>query len=198
LGYKHEMVRRHVNDGKRYGIRVKYSIDPEDNIGWGKGKAFKHALLNNIIDGSKRTLVTFPDDIMLDDGIYARFMQDHLEAVSRYGVYASIALIDKVEYPYGTAKLDDNNNIVEFIEKPMLPIPTSIGLYIFEPKVYDIINKHIDMDSPKAVELESLIFPILAEKGLLHGFIIDSSSWLPVNTLKEYEKAIKVLVNHTG
>ncbi|MEM2101526.1 MAG: nucleotidyltransferase family protein [Candidatus Nitrosocaldus sp.] len=198
LGYKHEMVRRHVNDGKRYGIRVKYSIDPEDNIGWGKGKAFKNALLNNIIDGSKRTLVTFPDDIMLDDGIYARFMQDHLEAVSRYGVYASIALIDKVEYPYGTAKLDDNNNIVEFIEKPMLPIPTSIGLYIFEPKVYDIINKHIDMDSPKAVELESLIFPILAEKGLLHGFIIDSSSWLPVNTLKEYEKAIKVLVNHTG
>lgn len=197
LGYKHEMVRRHVDDGKRYGIRVKYSIDPENNIGWGKGKAFKYALLNNIIDRRKRTIVTFPDDIMLDDGIYARFMQEHLEAVSRYGVYASITLIDKVEYPYGTAKLDDSNNIVEFIEKPMLTIPTSIGLYIFEPKVYDMINEYIDMNSQKAVELESVIFPILAKKGLLHGFIINSGSWLSINTLKEYEKAIKVLVNRT-
>ncbi|MEM2923339.1 MAG: sugar phosphate nucleotidyltransferase [Candidatus Nitrosocaldus sp.] len=197
LGYKHEMVREYVRDGERYGIRVRYSVDPQQNIGWGKGKAFKYALLNNIIDRSKRTLVTFPDDIMLDNGIYARFMQDHLEAVSRHGVYASIALINKVEYPYGTAKLDDSNNIVEFIEKPMLTIPTSIGLYIFEPKVYTIIDEHIDMNSPKAVELESVIFPILAKRGLLHGFIINSNSWLPINTLKEYEKAINVLINRT-
>ncbi|MEM3915545.1 MAG: sugar phosphate nucleotidyltransferase [Candidatus Nitrosocaldus sp.] len=197
LGYKHEMVKEHVRDGERYGIKVKYSIDPKHSIGWGKGKAFKYALLNNTIDRSRRTLVTFPDDIMLEDGIYAKFMQDHLEAVSRYGVYASITLIDKVEYPYGIAKLDDSNNIVEFIEKPMLSIPTSIGLYIFEPAVYSIIDEHVDMDNPKAVELESVIFPILAERGLLHGFIIDSNSWLPINTLKEYERAIKVLVNHT-
>ncbi|MFN4337215.1 MAG: NDP-sugar synthase [Candidatus Nitrosocaldus sp.] len=196
LGYKHEMVREYVRDGKRYDIKVRYSIDPEDNIGWGKGKAFKYALLNNAIDRSKRTLVTFPDDILVEDGIYARFMQNHLEAVNRYGVSASIALVDKVEYPYGTAELDANNNIVKFIEKPMINIHTSIGLYIFEPEVYTIIDEHIDMNNPSSVELESLIFPILAERGLLHGFIVDTGSWLPINTLKEYERAIKVLVNH--
>lgn len=197
LGYKHEMVKEHIDDGKRYGISVRYSIDPDNSIGWGKGKAFKHALLNNTIDRRKRTLITFPDDIILEDKVYSRFVQDHLEAVAKYGVYASIALIDRVEYPYGTAKLDANNNmmIVEFKEKPMLNIPTSIGLYIFEPEVYTIINEHIDMSSPKAVELESVIFPVLAERGVLHGFIIDSDSWLPINTLKEYERAIKVLVN---
>ncbi len=197
LGYKHEMVREYIRDGKRYGIKVRYSIDPEGSVGWGKGKAFKYALLNNAIDSKKRTLVTFPDDILVEDCIYARFLQDHLEAVSRYGVYASIALVDKVEYPYGSAELDANNNIVKFVEKPMLNIHTSIGLYILEPEVYAIIDEHIDMGSQKAVELESVIFPILAERGLLHGFIINSGSWLPINTLKEYEKAIKVLVNHT-
>ncbi|MCS6767892.1 MAG: sugar phosphate nucleotidyltransferase [Candidatus Nitrosocaldus sp.] len=195
LGYKHEMVREHVMDGARYGIRMRYSVDPDNNIGWGKGKAFKHALLNHTIDSSKRTLVTFPDDILLEDGVYARFMQDHIEAVSRHGVYASIALVDKVEYPYGTAELDANNNITRFVEKPMLNIPTSIGLYAFEPEVYTIIDEHVDMSSPKAIELESVIFPILAGRGLLHGFLIDHRSWLPINTLKEYEKAIKALVN---
>jgi NDP-sugar pyrophosphorylase family protein len=78
----------------------------------------------------------------------------------------------------------------------MLSIPTSIGLYAFEPKVYEIIDDLVDIDKDGSIELESVIFPKLAEMRRLASFFVDYSKWLPINTLKEYEKALRVLNTH--
>ena len=53
LGHKAELVMDHVGDGKKVRRKVTYSVDPVDAIGWGKGKAFKYALVNNKIDMDK-------------------------------------------------------------------------------------------------------------------------------------------------
>ncbi len=193
LGYKAELVIKYIQATYNSNdISIRYSIDPDGRVGWGKGKAFKYALLNNSIDRSKRSLVTFPDDVILDDLIYPRFMDAHVKNAFN-GSYATIALVDGVEYPYGVAELDEYGRITSFKEKPVLKIPTSIGLYAFEPQVYNIIEEVVDMNKDAPIELESVVFPKLVESKRLSSFILDHRYWLPINTLKEYEKALKVL-----
>ena len=46
-GYKHEYIENHVGDGSRYGVSVKYSVEPETVKG--KGKALKYALMSFIL-----------------------------------------------------------------------------------------------------------------------------------------------------
>jgi mannose-1-phosphate guanylyltransferase len=208
LGYKAEEVIKHVegkyNNNKNKNkssaaddnnITVKYSIDPSNRLGWGKAKAFKYALMNNKIDYGKRSLVTFPDDIILDDNIYLQFINAHVKNVLAKGSYATIALVNCIEYPYGVAEVDKDGNITLLKEKPLLNIPTSIGLYAFEPKVYEMIDELIEVEGKERQELESIILPKLAEIGRLASFFVDYSKWLPINTIKDYEIALSIFAN---
>jgi len=194
VGHMHEHVMRHVGYGRKYGIEINYSIDPANVLGWGKGKALKHALQNNAINRSMRSIIVFPDDIIMEDGIYSAFLAQHLRAVRRHGVLASTVLVAETEYPYGVATVKGNGIISNFTEKPLIEKPTSTGVYALEPGVYDIIDEQIDLDEPGPVEFESAVFPMLAKKQKLFGFFIPTNKWLPINTLKEYEHATKVLI----
>jgi NDP-sugar pyrophosphorylase family protein len=193
LGHKHELVTQHVGDGNKYGIKARHSIDPDSVLGWGKGKAFKHALLTKRIDSSKRCIIVFPDDILLEDHIYSNLLMNHVEAQQKQGITASSLLVPGTEYPYGVAELDENGVVQSFTEKPFLDKPTSVGVYIFEPAVYDIIQNKISLDDPSPVDLESTIMPELVTERRLAGMIMSSKKWIPVNTMKEYEQAVKIL-----
>ncbi|MFQ5940579.1 MAG: NDP-sugar synthase [Nitrososphaerales archaeon] len=192
LGHRHELVMQHLGDGSKYNIEAKYSVESQSSIGWGKAKAFKHALRSGI-DLSRRSIVVFPDDIILERDFYSRFLMNHLEAVQKHRVLASAVLVPDAEYPYGVAKVDSSGMILGFTEKPLIKRPTSVGIYAFEPQVYGIVEETIDLDEQGAVELESTIFPLLARKHKLFSFFISRNKWLPINTVKEYERAIKVL-----
>jgi len=194
LGHMHEHVLQHIGDGSRYGIKINYSIDPPSITGWGKGKALKYALNNNIINRSMRSIVVFPDDIIMEDGIYSAFLSKHLQAVRSYGVLASAVLVPGTEYPYGVARVRSNGMIVNCTEKPLITKPTSTGIYAFESQVYEIVDKKIKLDEPGPVELESVVLPTLARKQKLFGFFIPRNKWLPINTMKEYERATKIII----
>lgn len=192
LGYKHEEVLGYI---KRYrNMKMRYSVDANTN--WGKGKALKYAVLNHTIDRNKRALVTFPDDIILDSFVYKRLIEEHINAVKKYDILATVMLVSGIRYPYGVAKLAENNLIYEFEEKPFIEIPTNIGIYLFEPKVYDLVMSEIDLDYPGSLELENTVMPILAKEKRLNGFIIDAKKWLPINTKKDYEYALKAFAVH--
>ncbi|HEX2014474.1 MAG TPA: sugar phosphate nucleotidyltransferase, partial [Nitrososphaera sp.] len=162
LGHKADMVMDHVGDGSRYGIKVTYSIDPVNAIGWGKGKAFKHALVNNKIDTTKRSLVVFPDDIVTEDRIFSRLLMHHADSMRKNATSATIVLVPGTEYPYGVAEVDGSGIVMKFTEKPQVNVATSIGMYAFEPDTYEIIREHIDLDNPMPVEFESVVLPRLA------------------------------------
>ena len=154
LGHMHELVMEHIGDGRKYGIEVTYSIDPVSNMGWGKGKALKHALQSGKVDKSERSIIVFPDDIILDDDVYLRFLSSHIEAVRKHGIFASLILVPGTEYPYGVAKIDSKGRIVKFTEKPLIRKPTSTGIYIFEPQVYEVVEDKVSIEELGAVEIE--------------------------------------------
>jgi NDP-sugar pyrophosphorylase family protein len=192
LGHKHEMVTEHVGNGSRYGIEAKFSIDPPSILGWGKGKAFKYALQMNKIDPSKRSIVVFPDDLILEEEIFAKFLLNHLESMRKNHVFASTLLVPGTEYPYGVAEVDEDGLVQKFTEKPFMDKPTSVGVYIFEPEVYQTVHDLINLDDPRPVDLESTIMPNLVIAKKLASCFIASNKWIPINTMKEYEQAIKV------
>lgn len=193
LGHKAEMVMEYIGDGGKYGIKATYSVDPANAIGWGKGKAFKHALVNNKIDTSKRSLVVFPDDIVLEDKIFSRLLMHHADSMRRNATSATIVLVPGTEYPYGVADVDESGIVSKFTEKPMVNVATSIGMYAFEPDTYDIIRDKISLEEPRPIEFESIVLPQLASEQKLASMFIETKNWVPINTLKEYENAIKVL-----
>ena len=193
LGHKHELVMEHIGNERKYGIEASYSIDPVTSTGWGKGKALKHALQNGAIDRSRRSIIVFPDDIILENNVYTRFLSNHIEAVHENGILASVILVPGTQYPYGVAKIDSKNRIVEFTEKPFIRKTTSTGIYAFEPQVYEIVERQINLEKRGVVELESTILPLLSKELKFSSFFIESDKWLPINTLKEYEHAMKFL-----
>ncbi|MGC8935630.1 MAG: nucleotidyltransferase family protein, partial [Thermoproteota archaeon] len=151
-------------------------------------KALKHAIETGAVDTSRRSLIAFPDDVFTERTLVTRFLLSHVEAVNRNKVLASIVLASAIDLPYGVAKVDSNNIVTKFKEKPTLNILTSAGLYILEPEVYKIILQNISLEETKQVELEETILPMLAEKRKLYAFVIPRNTWLPVNTLKELEQ----------
>jgi NDP-sugar pyrophosphorylase family protein len=187
VGYKAEQIMQHVGNGEKYGVKVRYCLDPKvGNVG--KAKALKHAIETGAVDTSRRSLIAFPDDVFTERTLVTRFLLSHVEAVNRIKVLASIVLVSAIDLPYGVAKVDSNNIVTKFKEKPTLNILTSAGLYILEPEVYKIILQNISLEETKQVELEETILPMLAEKRKLYAFIIPRNTWLPVNTLKELEQ----------
>lgn len=194
LGHKHEMVTQYLGDGSRYGITARFSIDPDTTMGCGKGKAFKYALTKEKIDTSKRCMIVFPDDLILVPNVHLKFLAHHLECATRYGIDASAMLVPGTEYPYGVALIDDDKGLIYgFAEKPIIDKPTSVGIYIFEHNVYDIVRTLIPLDNASPVELESTILPFLAKNRKLGSFFIPTDSWLPINTMKEHERAGRLI-----
>jgi NDP-sugar pyrophosphorylase family protein len=118
----------------------------------------------------------------------------HASTARKYATLASMLLVPGTDYPYGVAEVDNISGIItNFTEKPFLKILTSAGVYLFEPDVYEIIDSKIRLENESPVDLESTIMPELVKIGKLSSMIISSDKWMPINTMKEYEKVLKVL-----
>jgi NDP-sugar pyrophosphorylase family protein len=174
------------------GYNIRYALDPPLKK-VGKGKALKHALDTGVLDPNRRIFVVFPDDLFLDGSLPLRFLASHLEAVNRLGVWGSVAVTSGLQLPYGYVEIDTHGLATSFKEKPVLPIHVSIGLYIFEPPALRLLQETVNMNTEEVVEFENTLLPMLAEKNKLHVFIVPRDAWLPINTLKELEDALKVL-----
>lgn len=192
LGHGHKQVSSHVN-GLDVKQRITYSVDPETPLGWGKGKAFKHALLNGTISRAKRSIIVFPDDIVLDDFIHTKLLSFHKNTAAINGVTASLVVVPRVQVPYGIAHVRMDGLVTNFEEKPMVELAASVGVYLFEPQVYSLIDQSIDLSDPLPTDLESTIIPSLVNEHKVSALFTDSENWLPVNTIKEFEFAKKIL-----
>jgi NDP-sugar pyrophosphorylase family protein len=191
LGYMHGQIEEHIEKmGYKDRFNIEVSIDPTTE-NWGKGKALKYALQQNKIK-KERFIVSFPDDLKLDNSLPLKFILQHLTFVSKCNSLGTITLVNGIEFPFGVAKLNGEGKVISFIEKPLVDTLTSIGLYAFEKDVLDIINYKIDLSAPKTIEFEDVVIPYLASQGKLYSLVVPPDVWLPVNDLKSYEKATKL------
>lgn len=193
VGHMHEDVENHVGDGSKYGVNVRYSVDPEGLKKVGKGKALKHAIQTGKIDLNKRSIIAYPDDIFLDENLPVFLLERHLEIKDSRNTVATIVCAAGTEYPYGVVLSYDGNVVDEFLEKPVLQVPTNTGLLAVEPEFYGMIEENVEMDAEDAIEFEKVVLPKIVKVGKLNRVLIPSGTWIPINTQKELENAEKVL-----
>jgi NDP-sugar pyrophosphorylase family protein len=190
-GFLHEEVEKHVGDGSRYGVSIRYCVDPQIKK-VGKGKALKNAIQQGAIDLNKRAMIAYPDDIFLDEDLPLKLLKKHLELKEK-NILATVACAEGIEYPYGVALAYDGEIVDEFFEKPIALLPSAIGLYVMEPEVFKIVEEKVDMNDEEAVEFENVVFPYLAKNKKLGRFLVGIGKWIPINTQKELENAEKIL-----
>jgi NDP-sugar pyrophosphorylase family protein len=176
-GYLKDQIMGYVGDGSQLGVQVSYVVEPE-GVTFGTAGSLK--LAAHLLD--ETFLVVQADvvsEISLND--MARFHSDKQGEVS-------IALTN-VEDPsaYGVAIVDEENEIVKFVEKPAPgTVPSNLvstGFYILEPEVLDYVEN-------EKWDFAKDLFPYLMRLGQhLFGYTSDSF-WVDVGELKGYLKGV--------
>ncbi len=130
-GPNKEQVMETIGNGERWGVSITY-IEQK----YPKGLA--HAVLI-----SQEFIQDDPFVMYLGDNLLKEGIQQFVQEFERSGCAANI-LLTHVRNPqqFGVAKLDDNGNVVQLIEKPKDP-PSDlalVGIYAFRAPVFEAVN----------------------------------------------------------
>ncbi len=188
LGHGGDKLKEYIGDGKRFGINAKFSIEHEK---LGKAGALKYALDNNVIDRTRPCIITYPDDLILNKDFPKQLVRRH-ELGREKGCLATVVRVNKTQYRYGVVKTDDEGFVISFEEKPFVMMPANVAIYVLEPEVYGIIDKHVDLEK-KPIDFEDVVVPELVRRRVLYSFTMPYESWIPINEEKEFRQAEKAV-----
>ncbi len=192
-GYQDKEVTSHIENAGWRNLQIVKAYDYAKGIG--KGKAFKHALMQGKIDRTRRSLMVWPDDVFVDPKLPARVLGEHLAAVRKFHVLVSDVVEKAYRFPMGVVRADKRGLVMRFDEKPLIPLLVSTGMRIFEPGSYRYFMDMIDLKKEGSVEFENAVLPTLARKKKVYAVRIPSDSWVQINTQKELEQAQKLVAN---
>jgi D-glycero-alpha-D-manno-heptose 1-phosphate guanylyltransferase len=166
VGYKRTHIQRYVGKGRKWGLRVTYSIEKEL---LGTGGAVKNA--ERLIPGKR--LLVINGDTFLDVNL-KELVQFH----RRHEALATLAMVNVVDdQRYGSMRVDGKSRITTFLEKGEMPAsnkleegsrPINGGVYVFEKKLLNAIR------ASRPVSLEKKVFPRLVARKQMYGFLRDA------------------------
>lgn len=171
VGYLDELLMAYLGDGSKFGVPVTYSREATP---LGTAGPLK------LIQGLDSTFLVMNGDILttLD---YEALLDYH----RRRQATATIAVFRRpVHIDFGVVKMDSNNCLFDYIEKPDLHYEVSMGVYVFEPRVLDYIPENEYFDFP------TLVKTLLAAGQLVVGYP-HHGYWLDLGRKEDYERAIE-------
>lgn len=169
-----DVIRRHFGDGRRWGVKIEYAVEP---FPMGTAGAIKNAerFFNDCFLVFNADIVHLPELIPL------------LEFHRQHGGVATIALTE-VEDPtsYGVVEQDDTGRILRFVEKPRPEEAPSnrinAGLYILEPDVFRYIP------AQREVSIERETFPRLIQDSAGVYGMVSRGYWRDMGTPSRYRQ----------
>lgn len=178
LGVAHlkEEIIDYLGDGSSFGIDITYSTHTVEG---GTGEGFRLAI-NRYVNED----VFFA---MNGDQITDLKLKDLADFHLQHSPVATIAMTNP-HCPYGHIKFDEQNNVVEFVEKPFCPHANcSAGVYVFKKEILNFL--------PSKGDVERTTFPLLATRKNLKVYPFNGI-FITVNTNKdliEAEEKLKVI-----
>jgi NDP-mannose synthase len=169
VGYMADMIRAYFNGKTKFDVKIDYSQEeqPLGTIG----------ALSLIKDLPDNFLVMNGD--VLTDLDFSRFFNFHLEK----GAIATIATYSKeVGIEYGIIECGDRDQITGYREKPIMNYQVSMGVYAFNSKIIQHIERGSYLDFPELVN-------VLIQKGERVISFPVSGYWRDIGCYSDYEKA---------
>lgn len=161
VGYRRSQIQRYVGVGRKWGLRVRYSV--EDEL-LGTGGAVKKA--EKLISGNWMVVVN--GDTFLDVNL------EELTRIHRNNsALATVAVVKVTDNQrYGSVKLDGEGRIVKFVEKRQgarknETRKTAIngGVYVFEKRLLNRVRPG------RRISLEKEVFPPLLRSKRVFGVV---------------------------
>lgn len=175
VGHLAELIEAYFGDGNKWGINIAYSREDRP-----LGTAGPLALIKNLDE----TFLVMNGDILTNLN-YNELMEYH----KRRNAIVSIATYDKeVNVNLGIIKVDGNNEVCDYIEKPTLVYQVSMGIYVFSSGVLKYVRKGEYLDFPDLIKL------LVANGEKVIGYHF-KEYWRDIGRQEDYEKAIEEYEN---
>jgi NDP-sugar pyrophosphorylase family protein len=171
VGHMAHLLHAFFQDGDGYGLRIRYSHEEKP-----LGTAGPLAL----IDGLDETFLVLNGDILTTLDLCA-LVERHRHS----GGVATIATHQRqVKIDLGVIQVDGDQQIVNYLEKPVYPLQVSMGIYVFEPRVLDYISPN------QYLEFPDLVLRMLAAGERVISYPFDGY-WQDLGRPDDYEQAVQ-------
>ena len=167
-GYLHEKISDYFRDGKKFGVKMEYSIEKEALNTAGSIRDYAGKLNEPFI-------------VLMGDAITNINLRKLVEMRKKTGAIATVVVMKhKTKVHYGVAETN-NGFITGFQEKPELEHYINTGMYAFDPRIFEFIGEKEDFAKN--------VFPRLLEKGeKIAAFKVEEGVWMDIGRKEEYDK----------
>ena len=169
VGHLSELLRSFFQDGSRFGVGIRYSLEEEP-----LGTAGPLAMVEGLDD----TFLVTNGDVLTNLDFNALVEFHKMQKAS-----ATIAMHQRsIHIDLGVIECNGSYEIENYIEKPTLEYTVSMGVYVFEPEVIRHIPRRSYMDFP------DLVLSLLENGEKVVGFPFDGY-WQDLGRPDDYERA---------
>jgi mannose-1-phosphate guanylyltransferase/phosphomannomutase len=175
LYFQPDLIRKYFGDGSKFGVKIEYIQADADY-----GTAGAVRLAANML---KERFLVISGDVLTDFDL-TKVLEFHIEKKS----FATIVLThSKNPRQYGVVITDEEEKIVQFLEKPtwgeVFSDKINTGIYLFENNILEHIPYKQEFD------FSNNLFPHLLKEHLgLFGYVAEGY-WRDVGNLNEYQEA---------
>jgi len=179
VGYKYQQIKNYFDDGSRFDVEIAYVLDKPGM----RGSA--NAIVNAYQLGAvseEDCLIAYYGDILSNIDL-RRLAEQHLSS----GASATIALAYGFRIRVGMAEIVDGW-IKEFVEKPTLESPVSIGVLALSGGVLGEMERLSKERGGEGLDLMGDFIPHLLEAGYPVGAYVTDAFWYDMGSIERYER----------
>jgi NDP-sugar pyrophosphorylase family protein len=175
VNHQAEIIKAFFQDGKRWGIRVDYSLEDKPQGTMGPLK---------LIDDLPDNFLVMNGDILTDLN-FAAFYDDHMDRKSLFTISSNCR---QHRIDYGVLDTDENGMLTGFREKPSVQYQVSMGVYMVSAEALSLIPSN----RPYGFDNFMLDLLTAGRSVNVHSFY---GYWLDIGRPDDYMKAIEEFEN---
>ena len=187
VGYRREAIQAYLGDGSRFGISVKYAVQPHIA---GTADAIRQA---EGYVGSEPFLAVYGDQLIFPESI-KKVLAVH--ETYRHNTVMALATVDEPEY-YGVVSIE-GSRVKSIVEKPeMRNVAGNLvnaGLYVLGPQIFSAISE-TRKSRRGEFEITDALQLLIKDGSEVKAAIIERESWIdigrPWDLLEANERALK-------
>ena len=170
VNYKSEIIKNYLKNGDDLNVNIDY-IEEEEFLGTAGS-------LGLITKKESKPFFVINSDVITALN-FEKLMTNHIESSTT----ATMCLSEiEIEVPYGVVNVDNDQNILNFQEKPIKKFLINSGIYVLNPSVLSFIPYRTFFDMPS-------LFKILISKNKNVKVFKIKDYWSDVGTVEDLGKA---------